>query len=208
MGVPGNLFVVSAPSGAGKTSLLKALVDITDNLRASISHTTRSKRPGEFDGINYHFISLDTFHSMRASEVFLEHAKVFGNYYGTCKEWVCEQLASGIDVILEIDWQGSAQIKHVFPDCVSIFILPPSISSLLERLKARGQDSHEVIHQRMDQATHELRHLDQYDYIVVNDQFATALSELQAIVCTARLRMLRQVQRHQPLIEVLFAGKV
>lgn len=208
MAMQGNLFVISAPSGAGKTSLLKSLIAITDNLHASISHTTRHKRPSEIDGVNYHFVSLEAFTQMIEANIFLEHAKVFGNYYGTCKDWVCQQLAHGIDVILEIDWQGGAQIKDIFPDCISIFILPPSIDALLERLKARGQDTHEIIKQRMNEATSELRHLDEYEYIVINDQFSKALSELQAIVHAARLRVTRQVKANQPLIKVLFAGKL
>ena len=208
MDIQGNLFVVSAPSGAGKTSLLRALVAVTDNLHTSVSHTTRAMRPGEVDGINYHFISVDKFAKMIDTKIFLEHALVFGNYYGTCKEWVCQQLALGIDVILEIDWQGGAQIKRMFPECISIFILPPSIDSLLERLQSRRQDSYEVINQRMDEATSELRHLDEYDYVIVNDQFALALAELQAVVQVARLRMGRQVQIHRDLLRLLFAGPV
>jgi guanylate kinase len=208
MDIQGNLFVVSAPSGAGKTSLLKSLIGITENLRTSISHTTRHKRPGEVDGINYHFVSVETFTNMIENNIFLEHARVFGNYYGTCKDWVCQQLAAGIDVILEIDWQGGAQIKQIFPDCISIFILPPSISALLERLQSRGQDHVSIINQRMDGATNELVHLHEYDYLVVNEQFSKALSELQAIIHVARLRVSRQVKINDTLIKMLFDDEV
>ncbi|MCP4700317.1 MAG: guanylate kinase [Gammaproteobacteria bacterium] len=188
-----TLYIVSAPSGAGKTSLVNALIENTSDIRASVSHTTRPPRPGEQNGVHYHFISQAEFEQMRAEENFLEHAQVFDNYYGTSRQWVRELLDAGTDVILEIDWQGARQVRTRQPDCVSIFILPPSRQALEERLRGRGQDSDAVIARRMRDAINEIRHHEDFDYLVVNDNFTTALTDLQAIVRSRRL--LHPVQR-------------
>ena len=194
--VPGILFIVSAPSGAGKTSLLKQLIPADPGLALSVSHTTRAMRPGEQDGVHYHFVAVDTFVAMVGEGAFLEHAQVFDNYYGTAETGVRSQLAGGQDVVLEIDWQGARQVRQRFPEAVSIFVLPPSIAALRERLGGRGQDSEEIIERRMRDAQSELSHYAEYDYLVINDDFDTALAELAAIVTAERLREPRQVQRH------------
>ncbi len=178
----GTLFIIAAPSGAGKTSLVKELVDQTDNLIVSVSHTTRSPRPGEEDGVNYHFVAQDDFLKMMERGDFLEHAQVFDNYYGTSQRWVEEQLNTGQDVILEIDWQGARQVRQIMPDCIGIFILPPSRQTLEDRLRSRGQDSEEVIARRMQDAKSEISHYGEFDYLVVNDDFETALVDLAAII--------------------------
>lgn len=200
---PGTLFIVSAPSGAGKTSLLKALIEVHDGLRVSVSHTTRSKRPGETDGVDYHFVDPDTFTRMVEQGEFLEHAQVFENYYGTAESNIRNQLGSGVDVILEIDWQGARQVRSRFPDTVSIFILPPSREALRERLGNRGQDSEVVIERRMRDAIAEMSHYPEYDYLVINDQFDRALRELGSLVTARRLRCPAQVQRLQAVLEGL-----
>ncbi|MEQ8514903.1 MAG: guanylate kinase [Chromatocurvus sp.] len=199
----GTLFTVSAPSGAGKTSLLETLVGRSPNLRVSVSHTTRARRSGETDGINYHFVDRATFQGMLAESAFLEHAEVFGNYYGTSASWVNEQLASGIDVILEIDWQGAGQVKKLIPETQSIFILPPSRETLYERLKGRGQDDDETISRRMSQAVSEMSHYVEYDYLVVNADFARAVDDLAAIVASQTLRTASQAVRHVTLLQRL-----
>lgn len=201
----GNLFTVSAPSGAGKTSLVKALVDSTNDIRVSVSHTTRAMRPGEVDGVNYHFVDQDTFKSMLAQASFLEHAQVFTNYYGTSKHWVEAQLASGMDVILEIDWQGAAQVRRLIPDTVGLFILPPSREALHQRLTGRGQDSAEVIEGRMKEAINEMTHYVEADYLIINDDFDTALAEFKALVVSQRLKQSRQSQRHLGLLADLLS---
>ncbi len=195
--VPGILFIVSAPSGAGKTSLLKQLIPADDRLALSVSHTTRAMRPGEADGVHYHFVDVATFQGMVGEAAFLEHAQVFDNYYGTAESGVRAQLAAGQDVVLEIDWQGARQVRRRFPDAVSIFVAPPSIEALRERLGGRGTDSDQIIERRMRDARSELSHFSEYDYLVVNDDFDTALAELGAIVTAERLREPRQAQRHQ-----------
>lgn len=192
--VSGQLYVVSAPSGAGKTSLVKALVEANEQLAVSVSHTTRAKRPGEVDGINYHFVSIAEFGALREQGGFFEWAQVFDNFYGTSKQGVLEQLNQGIDVILEIDWQGAAQVKQQMPDAVAIFILPPSTSALRERLTGRGQDDSNVIERRMQSARDEISHFGEADYVVLNDRFETALNDLQAIIKSQRLS-----QRHQSI---------
>lgn len=202
----GTLFTVSAPSGAGKTSLLEALVGRSPDLQVSVSHTTRARRSGETDGVNYHFVDRATFQAMLADGAFLEHAEVFGNYYGTSATWVEEQLASGIDVILEIDWQGAGQVKKLMPATQSIFILPPSRETLYERLKGRGQDDDETISTRMAQAVSEMSHYVEYDYLVVNADFERAVSDLAAIVASQTLRTASQTVRHATLLQRLLAS--
>jgi guanylate kinase len=199
----GMLYVIAAPSGAGKTSLVDALVQSTTDIVVSVSHTTRAIRPGEVEGINYHFISIEEFASLQQQDVFLESANVFGHYYGTSKKWLEEKLAAGFDVILEIDWQGSRQVKQQFQNCVSIFILPPSRTTLLERLQKRAQDNQEVIAKRMIEAKSELSHYSEFDYLIVNDEFNDALKDLQAIVRSQRLRQPRRVQELSGLLESL-----
>ncbi|MEE4661136.1 MAG: guanylate kinase [Halieaceae bacterium] len=200
MNSTGTLFTVSAPSGAGKTSLVRALVERCPQLRVSVSHTTREVRPGEQDGVSYHFVTEHVFRDMLSRAEFLEHAQVFNHFYGTSQAWVEEQLAAGSDVVLEIDWQGAAQVKRQIPDAVSIFILPPSREALLQRLKQRGRDGEAVIEQRMSQAVDELSHYAEADYIVVNDQFDTALEELLCVVQCQRLRARLQVVRLSDLL--------
>lgn len=190
------LFIVSAPSGAGKTSLLRALLEQDRQLRLSVSHTTRPMRPGEQDGVHYHFVDVPTFQKLVAEGVFIEHAQVFDNYYGTSEDAVREQLSAGHDVVVEIDWQGAQQVRARFPDAVSIFIAPPSIEALRERLSARGQDSEEVIARRMRDAQRELSHYPEYDYLVINDRFEEALEQLRHIVSAERLRTGRQAIRY------------
>ena len=185
----GTLFIISAPSGAGKTSLVADILMLVDNIQASISHTTRPCRPGEVNGVNYHFVDVDTFSSMIAEHVFLEHANVFGNYYGTSKQWVKETLATGTDVILEIDWQGAEQARKQFSDSCSIFILPPSIEALEQRLKARGQDNNDVIARRIAAAQEEMHHCVDADYVVVNDVFEEARDQLENIIYAQRCRL-------------------
>lgn len=196
----GKLFVISAPSGAGKTSLVKALKAEIPSLRASVSYTTRERRPAEVDGQDYHFVSVNQFKDMLAQSAFIEHAKVYDNYYGTAKHTVEEQLQQGIDVILEIDWQGAQQIKQQLPESISIFILPPSIAILQERLVGRGQDSAAIIERRMQTALNEISHYAEFDYLIVNDDFQQALFELQSIITTYRLKLKRQQQNLQPIL--------
>jgi len=195
-----NLFVVSAPSGAGKTSLLKQLINELHSVQTSISHTTRTKRPGEVDGVDYHFVGIDVFKELIGSDAFYEHAEVFGNFYGTSKSSIADQLAKGIDVILEIDWQGARQIKQQLPDSLSIFILPPSKSELESRLKGRGQDNDEIINGRMNAAIDEMSHYNEYDYLVVNDDFSDAVSEIKAIICAERQKLVLQQHKHAQLL--------
>ena len=201
----GKLYTISAPSGAGKTTLVKALIDTTAGLSVSVSHTTRAMRPGEQDGVNYHFVSQDAFQSMLAEQAFLEHAEVFGNYYGTSTQWVEQTLDAGQDVILEIDWQGAEQVKQLMPDTIAIFILPPSRAALLERLTNRGQDDKAVIARRMAEAVSEMSHYQLGDYLIVNDDFDTALAELQALIVGGRLGIADQSQRHSALIDELLS---
>ncbi|MCB1773108.1 MAG: guanylate kinase [Gammaproteobacteria bacterium] len=200
----GILFIVSAPSGAGKTSLLRQLVPADDRLTMSVSHATRAMRPGEEDGVHYHFVSVQRFEQLVAEGAFLEHARVFDNYYGTAEASVRELLSAGRDVVLEIDWQGARQVRERFPEAESIFIAPPSIDALRERLQGRGQDSSETVERRMADARAELSHFGEYDYLVVNDDFDTALGELRSIVAAARLRTGVQAARFAgPLNDML-----
>jgi len=194
MSQTGTLYTVSAPSGAGKTSLVKALIERSEALRVSVSHTTRPIRPGEHDGVNYHFTDEDNFLGMLKRAEFLEHARVFGNLYGTSRIWVEQELAAGTDVILEIDWQGAQQVKRLLPDTIAIFIMPPSRETLEQRLNARGQDDAGVIAARMAEAVEEMSHYVDSDYLVINEDFDQALQELQAIISSLRLRTPRQRQ--------------
>ena len=199
----GTLFIISAPSGAGKTSLVKQLVNELDDIQVSVSHTTRLQRPGEKDGKDYFFVSKQKFESMILDQAFLEHAQVFDNYYGTARKTVAMSLNEGKDVILEIDWQGAQQVRSIFPQSESIFILPPSISVLEQRLRSRGQDSEEIIAKRMRAAVAEMQHFAEYDYLVVNDVFEQALSELKSIVIARRLKADRQQKQLAGLITAL-----
>jgi guanylate kinase len=202
----GTLYILSAPSGAGKTSLLKALREQDGALHVSVSHTTRQMRPGEEDGQHYHFVTKDDFLQMISTGAFLEHAEVFGNYYGTSEAEVRGHLDAGRDTVLEIDWQGARQVRERFPEAVSIFILPPSPAALYQRLSTRGQDSEEVIQGRMRQAQSEMSHYDEFDYLVINDDFDDALSELAAIVTAQRLKLAYQCERHMQQIIALLQG--
>ena len=195
-----TLYIVSAPSGAGKTSLLRSLVDTDPELRLSISHTTRALRPGERDGEHYHFVDQAAFEALIAQNGFLEHALVFDHYYGTAKAMVEREEARGHDVILEIDWQGARQVRAARPDAVSIFILPPSQAALKERLSARGQDSDEVIERRMQEARAQISHFEEYDYLVINDEFEAALIELRAVFVARRMRLCAQRERNHALL--------
>lgn len=201
----GRLFVISAPSGAGKTSLVKALVESTPEISVSISHTTRAMRSGEQDGVNYHFVSVETFQELVQKSSFLEHARVFDNYYGTSRDSVLEQLEQGDDLILEIDWQGARQICDEIPDTVSIFILPPSREELERRLQSRGQDSDEIIARRMQDAKSEISHYKEFDYIVINDDFEKALVELREITRTHDQQGEAQQEKVQHLLADLLA---
>ena len=199
----GILYILSAPSGAGKTSLVKALIDAEPSVRVSVSHTTRAMRPGEVDGVNYHFTSRESFQQMLERNEFLEHAEVFDNLYGTSQRWLEKTLAEGHDLILEIDWQGAQQVRRLMPAAKSIFILPPTQQALRQRLTNRGQDSDEIIERRMREAVSEMTHYVEYDYLVINDDFATALDDLKAIFRANQLLLGAQQPRHLPLLEAL-----
>jgi guanylate kinase len=199
----GTLFIVSAPSGAGKTSLVSALAASEPDLRVSISHTTRPRRPGECDGINYYFVDHASFEAMIRRGEFLEYACVFDHLYGTSAPWVNAQLEGGEDVILEIDWQGARQVRAAMPQAISLFILPPSYQALEQRLKGRGKDTEETIERRMRDAVNEIIHYQEYDYLVVNDAFDCALVDLRAIVRASRLRSKVQHRALTPLLQDL-----
>lgn len=196
----GTLYVISAPSGAGKTSLVAGMLEQDEKLGVSVSHTTRPMRAGEQDGVNYHFVSREEFEAMIGRGDFLEHADVFGNYYGTSQVWVKKMLAGGEDVILEIDWQGAEQVRRLMPDCVSIFIVPPSPESLRKRLNGRGTDASDVVERRLNEAADECSHAVEFDYLVVNDDFNVALGDLLSIVRCHRLRMQTQQIRYAGLL--------
>ncbi|MEH6387920.1 MULTISPECIES: guanylate kinase [Pseudomonas] len=201
----GTLYIISAPSGAGKTSLVKSLIDQIDSLRVSVSHTTRAPRPGEVDGVNYHFVSREQFIERVEHADFLEHAEVFGNLYGTSQSTVENTLSAGFDLILEIDWQGAQQVRRKLPQARSIFIVPPSLQDLRERLNNRQQDEESVIDRRMQQAVEEMSHYVEYDYVVINDRFQDALDDLKAILRSGRLSLPFQQTRHSGLLAALLS---
>lgn len=203
--VKGSLYVISAPSGAGKTSLVNALISSTAGIAVSVSHTTRAPRPGEEEGIHYHFTNIDRFQAMVDKGDFLEHAQVFDNFYGTSRQAVEQQLQTGVDVILEIDWQGARLVRQQMSDCIGIFILPPSVSALEQRLRGRGQDGDDIIARRMRDARSESSHYDEYDFLVINDDFDRALSELGSIFIAQRCHRQMQRQRHAGLLDDLLA---
>jgi guanylate kinase len=191
----GSLLIVSAPSGAGKTTLVRGLLERDAQIQLSISHTTRAPRPGERHGKEYHFIDVATFTAMRERGDFLEWAEVHGNFYGTSKAWIAQQMASGRDIILEIDWQGARQVRTLFPEAVGIFILPPSLDVLATRLNNRAQDSAEVIARRLAAAQDEMRHVDEFDYVIINNELHQALESLVSVVTATRLRFANQRAR-------------
>lgn len=199
----GNLFIVTAPSGAGKTSLVKSLVESDEELCVSVSHTTRPPRPGEKDGVNYNFVAKDVFMDMLSAGSFLESAEVYGHHYGTSQIWVKEQLDLGRNVILEIDWQGAQQVRNLIPNACSLFILPPSLDSLRQRLESRGQDDTETIDKRMRQAVSVITHVAEADFIVVNDDFESAKDDIKAILRSWRLTVTAQQYNHAELLTSL-----
>lgn len=198
-----TLFIISAPSGCGKTSLVKALIAQTKDLRVSVSHTTRKPRLDEVEAENYFFVSLKEFEAIDGKNGFIESAQVFDNFYGSAKQSVQNLLNQGIDVILEIDWQGARQVKKTFADAVAIFILPPSITALKQRLTDRGQDNSAIIDRRMQAAVSEITHFKEFDYLVINDDFETALNDLSNIVHSQRLELAQQSTKHQNLLKTL-----
>ena len=202
----GNLYIVAAPSGGGKTSLVRHLITMLDNIAVSISHTTRSIRPGEQDGVDYFFVAEEQFVAMVNNSEFVEHARVFNHLYGTSVAQITERLNNGIDIVLDIDWQGAEQIRHAFPNAVSVFIIPPSLEELKLRLMNRRQDKDEVISDRMKKAQDELSHYPEFDYLIVNDVFDVAASELQAVVVASRLQMSRQSGRQRKLLSFLLSS--
>lgn len=211
MTVKGNLFILSAPSGAGKSSLISALLAQADaqqnTMQVSVSHTTRAPRPGEIEGQHYHFVSVEDFKKLIEEKAFYEYAEVFGNYYGTSESAIEQQLAQGIDVFLDIDWQGAQQVRARKPDVTTIFIAPPSKEELERRLQGRGQDSADVIAARMAEAEAECSHYHEFDYLIVNDDFEQALADLKAIVRAKALETNKQIEKHQKLFADLLANK-
>ena len=199
----GNLFIISAPSGAGKTSMVSALLNGNQQIALSVSYTTRAPRPGETDGKEYHFISRDKFLQMAQQGDFLESAEVYGNLYGTSQSWIENQLASGRDILLEIDWQGAAQVRKLMPQAISVFILPPSLAALESRLNGRGQDSAEVIARRLQASQEDISHVAEFDYVIINDKLDEALRQLDAVITAAGLRRDSQLARHASLIDQL-----
>ena len=205
-----NLFIIAAPSGCGKTSLVKALLESSSKLSVSVSHTTRKPRKGEINGENYHFVSKERFGEMISNNDFVEHAEVFGNMYGTARSNIKEKLDANIDIILEIDWQGARQVRENMPNSISIFILPPSKNVLLQRLTDRGQDDEETISKRMKNSESEMSHYDEFEYLVINDQFDSALNDLKAIIqdCNNNIKNIEfslenQISRHRYLFKEL-----
>ena len=196
----GNLFIVCAPSGAGKTTLVAALLKADPGIRLSVSYTTRKPRAGEVDGREYHFVSQEKFQEMAAAGAFLESALVHGNYYGTSQPWINDQRAAGADILLEIDWQGAAQVRKMMPDAIGIFILPPSFEALVSRLNTRAQDSPDVIAGRIAAARAEISHVNEFNYVIINDKFDEAVLDLISIVRARRLLASSQLARHSELI--------
>jgi len=199
----GNLFIISAPSGAGKTSLVHELLNINPQINLSISYTTRAPRPGEQNGKDYHFVSREVFLAMTTRGEFLESAEVYGNLYGTSQTWISNEIDKGRDILLEIDWQGAAQVRRIFPESISVFILPPSIEALEQRLRGRGKDNNEVIARRMAAVRDDVAHVAEFDYVIINDNLNEALRELNAVVLSTRVRCAAQIIRHQALINQL-----
>jgi len=202
----GQLYIFSAPSGAGKTSLVEALLESTDGIGVSVSHTTRDMRPGEEDGVHYHFIDKLEFEKMVDTGTFLEHAKVFDNYYGTSQKALEDRLSQGEDVILEIDWQGAQQVRKLMPYAISVFILPPSRKALEQRLNSRGQDSADVIARRMQDATSDMAHYVEFDYVIINNEFEVATQQLRAIVLAQRQRLDVLAKAEQSTLTALIKG--
>lgn len=203
----GTLYIVSAPSGAGKSSLISALLETnpTYAMKVSVSHTTRGMRPGEQDGVHYHFVPKEHFETLIEQEAFLEYAEVFGNYYGTSRLWIEENLNKGIDIFLDIDWQGARQIRQQMPQARSVFILPPSNGELERRLNTRGQDSEAVIAKRMAEAKSEISHYDEYDYVIINDDFDNALNDFKAVIRAERLKQDKQAAKYKGMLAALLA---
>lgn len=199
----GNLFIISAPSGAGKTSLVHALLNINPQIDLSVSYTTRAPRAGEVNGKDYHFVSRETFVAMQMRGEFLESAEVYGNFYGTSQTWITRENAKGRDILLEIDWQGAEQVRRLFPRAISIFILPPSLDALRLRLTGRGTDHADVIARRLAAARVDVAHVAEFDYVIINDVLNEALRELDAVVLSAQLTCSKQLSRHQALINQL-----
>lgn len=199
----GILFIVSAPSGAGKTTLVRELLKRDQQVRLSISYTTRAPRPGEQDGRDYHFIDINAFYAMRNNHEFLESAEVHGNFYGTSRVWLEQQLSAGHDVLLEIDWQGAQQVGQAFPHAVGIFVLPPSMSELERRLRGRNTDSDATIVRRLMAALTEMRHVDEFEYVIINNDLQEAIADLQAAVHASRLRLVPQQARYPELFSLL-----
>ena len=199
----GCLFVIAAPSGGGKTSLVNALLAREPGIRLSVSYTTRRPRPGEHEGVHYHFVDAARFAQLKDADEFLEHAFVHGHWYATSKTWLAAQVAAGQDVLLEIDWQGAAQVRRLIRESVQIFVLPPSLAVLKERLEKRGQDEPGVIERRLAGAVEEMRRWEEFDYVIINQDFATAVNDLDAIVRAARLKVPRQRARHARLLQAL-----
>ena len=199
----GNVFIICAPSGAGKTSLVAELLRRDRSTLLSVSHTTRATRPGEQDGRDYHFVSRPTFEAMIERGEFLESAEVHGNLYGTSQSWIDRQRVRDVDIVLEIDWQGAQQVRKLIPDAIGIFVLPPSLAALRRRLNDRGQDSDAVIERRLQAAQGEIAHLAEFDYVIINNSFDDAVDDLVSIVRAARLRITPQVSRHSDLINSL-----
>ena len=201
--MPGQLFIVAAPSGAGKTTLVSLLIGNDPGIHVSISTTTRTPRPGEENGREYHFVDVQNFREMVHRNEFVEWAEVHGNYYGTSLQWIKMEMDAGRDVLLEIDWQGAQQVRKSFPEAVSVFVMPPSLEALGERLSGRGTDSVETILRRIGAARDEMRHADEFDYVIINDELPQALDDLQAIVNASRLKYKIQCQRHAALFATL-----
>jgi guanylate kinase len=203
----GNLFVIAAPSGGGKTTIVNALLERDADIRLSVSYTTRAPRPGEQDGVHYHFVDEPRFMALMEEGEFLEHAHVHGNWYATSSVWLQRQVDAGHDVLLEIDWQGAAQVRGLIPSSVHVFILPPSLDVLRQRLEQRGQDAATVIARRVEAARDEMRHCGEFDYVIINHEFATAVADLSAVVRASRLRAAQQRARHECLVASLLAPR-